>query len=436
MNAVEVKSIGKRYPLNTSPSARLRQLFFPNYRPDEDAFWALRNVSFHVAQGEVFGVVGANGSGKSTLLQIIAGIVKPTEGEVTVNGRLAALLELGSGFNPEFTGRENINLNASILGLSQAETDSKMSTIEHFAGIGSFIEQPIRTYSSGMVLRLAFAISAHVDPEVLIVDEALAVGDIAFRQRCMRRIHELRDKGTTILFVSHDTGDVKALCDRCLWLQEGEVGMVGPTDQVVAKYLTAMFRKGADSRKERRTETVLQPRQAPEIVEGLGGKHRYGDNRAIVIGVQLVDTAGAALTSVPHGKSVILRISLRVEADITSPIVGFLLRNERGETIFGSNTARENYPLPFMVAGDIHTVDFHWAVPELASGSYNVSVAVSSGNLEEFTVADYVEDALQLEIEPSARPVHGYFRLTCNSVVVHRFDTDSEKSVPGSPLGG
>jgi lipopolysaccharide transport system ATP-binding protein len=421
VSAVEVQNVSKGYSLHSSAGARFRQLVFARRVAPEDRFWAVKDVSFNVQKGEVFGIVGANGSGKSTLLQIIAGILRPTSGTVNVNGRLAALLELGSGFNPEFTGRENIRLNASILGLVQSDIKQRMSAIEHFAGIGTFIDQPIRTYSSGMVLRLAFAVSAHVDPDVLIVDEALAVGDIAFRQRCMRRIHELRGKGTTILFVSHDTGDVKALCDRCLWMRDGSMETVGPADPVIAQYLTAMFRKGAGSRKDRRTSSVVQPRQAPEVVEGIGGRHRYGDLAATLTGLRLVTSAGIALETLQHGEPVVLRISLRVNTDITSPIVGFLVRNERGETIFGSNTARENYPLPFMVAEDTHTVDFHWDVPELAPGPYTISVAISSGTLDEFTVCDYVEDALNITVEPGTRPVHGYFRLACSSVVVRSF---------------
>ncbi len=424
MNAVEVQNVSKGYSLHSSSGARFRQLVFSRRIAAEDRFWAVKDVSFNVQKGEVFGIVGANGSGKSTLLQMIAGILRPTSGTVKVTGRLAALLELGSGFNPEFTGRENIQLNASILGLVQSDIEQRMGAIEHFAGIGSFIDQPIRTYSSGMVLRLAFAVSAHVDPEVLIVDEALAVGDIAFRQRCMRRIHELRSKGTTILFVSHDTGDIKALCDRCLWMRDGSMEMIGPADPVIAKYLTAMFSKGADSRKDRRTSSVVQPRQAPELVEGIGGRHRYGDLTAALTGLKLVSPAAIALERLQHGEPVVLRISLRVNADITSPIVGFLVRNDRGETIFGSNTARENYPLPFMVAEDTHTIDFHWKVPELAPGLYTISVAISSGTLDEFTVCDYVEDALEITVEPGERPVHGYFRLACSSVVVRQFGTD------------
>ena len=197
VTALEVRGVAKNYPLSSSQWARFRHVFAPGSVRYKYGFWALRDVSFSVEKGEAFGIVGSNGSGKSTLLQIVAGILQPTCGEVEVHGRLSALLELGSGFAHEFTGRQNVYLNASILGLTRDEVDARFETIERFASIGEFIDQPIRTYSSGMVLRLAFAVAAHVDPEILIVDEALAVGDIAFRQRCMRRIHDLRAGGTT-----------------------------------------------------------------------------------------------------------------------------------------------------------------------------------------------------------------------------------------------
>ena len=207
-------------------------------------FWALRDINLRVEPGEVFALVGPNGSGKSTLLQIVAGILQPTTGEAQTNGRVAALLELGSGFNPEFTGKENVYLNAAILGLTTAEIDARYHEIEAFAEIGDFINQPVKTYSSGMTVRLAFSVAIHVDPQVLLVDEALAVGDIYFRQRCMRKVHELRAKGVTILFVSHAIGDVKAIGDRAMWLDNGRVDIavgyryekdVRATDEILAR---------------------------------------------------------------------------------------------------------------------------------------------------------------------------------------------------------
>ncbi|MEP6715564.1 MAG: ABC transporter ATP-binding protein, partial [Terriglobia bacterium] len=384
MTALAVRNLSKNYPLSGSQWARFRHVFAPGAVRYKHGTWALRDVSFTVEKGEAFGIVGANGSGKSTLLQIIAGILQPTSGEVEVNGRLSALLELGSGFAPEFTGRQNVYLNASILGFTQSQVDARFETIERFASIGDFIDQPIRTYSTGMVLRLAFAVVAHVDPEILVVDEALAVGDIAFRQRCMRRIHDLRAGGTTILYVSHDTGDVKALCDRCLWLENGIVRSLGDADTVVGQYLSEMMQRG----QVRDAETPIERQPAsPELITTISGTHRYGNRHAIISGAELLGPWTAK-------SAVILRVSFRVCQPLPQPIVGFLVRNDKGETIFGSNTGRENYPLPDMAPGDVHTIDFHWNMPALTGRRYFISVAVGEGTIEQFTVCDYVEDAI------------------------------------------
>lgn len=409
MIALEVRCLSKNYPLSSSQWARFRHVFAPGSVRYKHGKWALREVSFTVEKGEAFGIVGANGSGKSTLLQIIAGILQPTSGEVEVNGRVSALLELGSGFAPEFTGRQNVYLNASILGFTTEQVDDRFETIERFASIGDFIDQPIRTYSTGMVLRLAFAVVAHVDPEILIVDEALAVGDIAFRQRCMRRIHDLRAAGTTILYVSHDTGDVKALCDRCLWLDNGVIRELGEADGVVGQYLSAMMQRGHVRDAETRVERHLG---TPELVTSVAGTHRYGNRHAVIAGAELLGEWTAK-------SPVVLRMSFRVCEPLPLPIVGFLVRNQKGETIFGSNTGRENYPLPDMAPGDVHTIDFHWNMPALTGGKYLISVAVSEGTIEQFTVCDYVEDAIAIEGAPAGDAATGYLHLTCSGVSVY-----------------
>ncbi|HLH31991.1 MAG TPA: ABC transporter ATP-binding protein, partial [Terriglobia bacterium] len=243
--AVEFSRVSKSYSIYASPGDRLKELATFNQRSFHRDYWALRDISFEVERGETFCIVGENGCGKSTLLQICAGILQPTSGTALVNGRVAALLELGSGFNPEFSGRDNVYLNGAILGLSAKEMDKRFAEIEAFAEIGDFIHQPVKTYSSGMTVRLAFAVAIHLDPEILLVDEALSVGDVYFRQRCMRKVHELRSRGVTILFVSHSTGDVKAIGDRAMWLDHGRMVAIGQTDIVVSKYLAAMAEKDA-----------------------------------------------------------------------------------------------------------------------------------------------------------------------------------------------
>src|SRR5579871_5559794 len=243
VNSIELQGVSKCYAIYDAPGDRLKELATLNRWKRHRDFWALRDVSFSVRRGETFCIIGENGSGKSTLLQLVAGILQPTAGAIGINGRVAALLELGAGFNPEFTGRANVYLNGAILGLTTREIDQRYREIESFADIGDFINQPVKTYSSGMVVRLAFAVAIHVDPEILLVDEALAVGDIYFRQRCMRKVHELRTRGISILFVSHAMADVKAIGDRAMWLDHGRIREIGATDRVVTKYLAAMVEK-------------------------------------------------------------------------------------------------------------------------------------------------------------------------------------------------
>src|SRR5947209_3248728 len=262
VNAVEFQRVSKSYAIYDQPGDRLKELLSFNRLKRHKDFWALHNVSFEVKRGETFCVVGENGSGKSTLLQMVAGILQPTSGTVAVNGRVSALLELGAGFNPEFSGRDNVYLNGSILGLTTRQIDGRYKDIETFAEIGPFINQPVKTYSSGMVVRLAFAVAINVDPEILLVDEALAVGDIYFRQRCMRKVHELRSRGVTILFVSHAVSDVKAIGDRVLWMDQGRVIELGEPDRVISKYLAAMTEKDSAYR-QHASDTAAIPRREP-----------------------------------------------------------------------------------------------------------------------------------------------------------------------------
>jgi ABC-type polysaccharide/polyol phosphate transport system ATPase subunit len=415
VTAVEVSHLSKNYPLESSQIGRLRHLLAPDAKRYRDGLWALRDVNFAVERGEAFGIIGSNGSGKSTLLQIIAGVLRPTSGAVAVNGRLTALLELGSGFAPEFTGRQNVYLNAAVLGLSQAEVDARFAEIERFAAIGDFIDQPIRTYSSGMVLRLAFAVAAHVDAEILIVDEALAVGDIAFRQRCMRRIHDLRAQGATILFVSHDTGDVKSLCRRCVWLEKGVVRKIGEADEVVAQYLRSTIEKSSGVEKKADTIPAAPPAEQPVA---LAGAHRYGDGRATITGAEITDAEGGRVRLLEPRRPAVVRLTFRFNQTVPSPIAGFLLRNSRGENIFGTNTAREDYPLSEL-RGE-NTVDFHFIAPEIAPGRYFISVAVADGNIEDFAVCDYIEDAIEVEVAAGGWTGPGYMKIPCAGISVYR----------------
>jgi ABC-type polysaccharide/polyol phosphate transport system ATPase subunit len=421
VNAVDFHQVSKSYSIYDAPSGRLEELLTFNRLRRHRDFWALRDVSFEVKRGETFCVVGENGSGKSTLLQIIAGILQPSAGAVAINGRVSALLELGAGFNPEFSGRDNVYLNASILGFTKRQIDGRYREIESFAEIGDFIDQPVKTYSSGMAVRLAFAVAIHVDPEILLVDEALAVGDIYFRQRCMRKVHELRARGVTVLFVSHATADVKALGDRVLWLDHGRVVEIGAPDAVISRYLAAMSAKdstyrlheieshGAGSARDARS-----PRRAPEVVETIPNiDRRHGDGRARIVGIAVLDENGYPLHMLEPSSRVLIRISVRAQAELRMPNVGFMLRNQLGIDFSGVNTAREGYQLDPMGPGDIVTVDFYLDLPELYPASFSFSPAVADGPLESYAICDWIDNAVTLQMSRSDGEIYGYIHLPC-----------------------
>jgi lipopolysaccharide transport system ATP-binding protein len=414
---IEFRDVSKSYSIYPSPSARLKELACLNRISFHRDFWALRDVDFQVQAGETFCIVGENGSGKSTLLQMVAGILHPSQGEVIVKGRVAALLELGAGFNPEFTGRDNVYVNAAIMGLTRRDIAAKFKSIEEFAEIGDFIDQPVKTYSSGMSVRLAFAVAIHLDPEILLVDEALAVGDIYFRQRCLRKVHELRAKGVTILFVSHAVSEVKSIGDRAMWLDSGHMKDIGSTDRVVNKYLAAMADKDTAylTQTHRKAQRTGHPTvRAPEIVENIQNiDHRFGDERAEVIGIAVLDHAGEKLHILEPSSTIVVRISVRAHDELTLPIVGFMMRNHMGLDFAGTNTAREDFELPPMSAGDIFTVDFHLQLPELYPSAFSFSPAIADGTLHGYTTCDWIDNAIVLQMGPGDGQIYGHVHLPC-----------------------
>jgi len=432
-SAISFQAVSKSYPIYASPADRLKELLLLNRARFHKDFWALQDITFEVRRGETFCIIGENGSGKSTLLQLVAGILTPTSGDVQINGRVSALLELGSGFNPEFTGRENVYLNGAILGLSTKQIDQRYPEIEAFAEIGDFINQPVKTYSSGMAVRLAFAVAINVDPEILLVDEALAVGDIYFRQRCMRKVHELRSRGITILFVSHSMGDVKAIGDRSMWLEKGRIIEAGPTDHVVAKYLAAMVQKDsaylqlkAKALERRPTQRV----QAPEVVTQIPNiDHRYGDGRAEVLGIAILDEHGRPVQLLEPNTRIIVRISVAARDEVALPIVGFMLRNHLGIDFSGTNTAREGHELPAMKRGDTYTVDFHIDLPELYPASFSFSPAIADGTLMGYKMCDWIDNAIALQMGHSEGQIYGYMHLPCKVEVNARLDATAERKV-------
>lgn len=318
---IRVQQLGKCYQIYDRPQDRLKQSLWRGKRQFYREFWALRDISFEVGRGETVGVIGRNGSGKSTLLQLVAGTLSPTAGSVAVRGRVAALLELGSGFNPEFTGRENVVLNATILGLSREEIDARFDSIVAFADIGDFIDQPVKIYSSGMVLRLAFAVSVSVDPDILIVDEALAVGDLAFQYKCMDRLDRLTKSGTTLLFVSHDIHAVKAFCSRVIYLSQGRAKAMGTASDMAELFLLDM----KDEQK-----------RALEQGAGVAVKPALGREKAFAFGtaqgrvVRAVFTeSGTMQSGFATGDRVDVDVEVEYDATVASPAVSLILCDYR-----------------------------------------------------------------------------------------------------------
>ncbi len=395
-----------------------------------EQFQALKDVDLDVPPGCCLGIVGENGSGKSTLLQIIAGVLKPTSGAVAVDGRISALLELGAGFNTEFTGRENVFLNASILGFTDAATRERMPSIESFAEIGEFIDRPVKTYSTGMFVRLAFSVAIHMDPDILIVDEALSVGDFYFQQRCIRRIQQLKHSGVTIVFVSHDLEVLRSLADRAIWMQHGRVRMTGRPDEVVFAYTAEMVTR--DNRESGSRESTRLPlalteelelsdealsRIPPFIVSVPNFDRRYGNEKARVEGIGIYSKEGDPASSVTQGDRLCVRISVEFLEDVEQPNVGFMLRNRLGEDVTGTNVMYEGEQLPPARAGARLSVDFVMDLPLLHKGFYHFSPAVADGTLDSYEICDWIENASAVEVVQRT-VTHGQLRIPTRVRVV------------------
>src|SRR3954471_21855296 len=339
--ALRVQGVSKQYRTYARPGDRLKESLSRGRLRRHKEFWALHDVSFELNEGEIVGIIGPNGCGKSTLLQIIAGTLQPTHGDVWHQGRISALLELGAGFDPEFTGVENVYMNASLLGFSRRETDALFPQIERFAEIGDFLYQPVKTYSSGMYVRLAFAIAASVEPDILIIDEALAVGDAVFQHRCLRRINELHERGATVLFVSHDAAAVRALCSRAILLRSGRVVIDGKPADVLNRYQQIVMEREEAYRAE-----ASAPHEAPATEATLAPvsfTYRHGDRTAEIIGAELLDAAGRRAEIVETAEPLTLRMLVRFNADIDEPVLGFLIKNRHGIHSYGTNTKEQDH---------------------------------------------------------------------------------------------
>lgn len=396
---IELRRLSKKYPIYERPSHKLFEMLSLRRRRFHKEFWALRDIDLEVTGGTTLGVIGQNGSGKSTLLQLIAGILRQTEGECHVRGRVSALLELGAGFNPEFTGRENALMNGAIMGIPHDEMEARYPEIVEFAEIGEFIERPVKTYSSGMFMRLAFAVAIHLDPDILLVDEALAVGDLIFQHRCIHRIRRLRREGKTILFVTHDIQALTQFCDRAILLDAGRKLEDGDPEAVVSKYRSLVFER--ERRKAGEGEFLVEAGQnnALPVVRGIPHvHHRFGAGGAQIVGIILLADTGEVVNQAAAAQRLRLLISARACRSLESPIVGFTVRDRMGVEITASNTSYENLHLPALQADDLVTVAFDFKTPPIRPGSYSISPAVARGNIWEHEIEDWIDNAYVFDV--------------------------------------
>jgi len=390
---ISVRGISKCYEIYDKPIDRLKQTLWRGKRRYYREFWALRDISFEVRRGESIGIIGRNGSGKSTLLQIIAGTLRPTHGEVEVHGRVAALLELGSGFNPDFTGRENAFLNGAILGMTKPEVERRFDAIAAFADIGQFIDMPVKTYSTGMLVRLAFAVQIQLEPDILIVDEALAVGDSLFQKRCYQKLEEMRAKGLTLVFVSHDQESVRTLTTRALLLDGGQVRALGSSAEVVLEY-----RRLLHEQEKKYNEQLMELKNAPAPSSAASDSqprrsdaYSFGDLDALITGVQILDEHGKAASTFYPGQLMIIRVHCQLARDLSHLNVAVRIRNKEGVKVYSWGTLNQDISIwsgratgPVFwdrkfKAGEEIVVDLECDCP-LGANFYEVQAAISQEN--------------------------------------------------------
>jgi lipopolysaccharide transport system ATP-binding protein len=427
--AIRVQNLSKCYHIYNAPRDRLKQFIAPRLqrliwqKPKQyfREFWALNDVSCEIKKGETVGIIGRNGSGKSTLLQMICGTLNPSSGSIQTNGRIAALLELGSGFNPEFSGRENIYMNASVLGLTKSEIDARYDDIIAFADIGNFIEQPVKTYSSGMSVRVAFAVIAHVDADILVIDEALAVGDAFFSQKCMLFLRNFMKTGT-VLFVSHSTDSIKSLCSRVIWLENGIDIEVGEPKDVCERYLEAFYEAQQGKSTTTKFKEFIKPdtlalfkdqrhkfinasnlRNDLQIFEFDLDATSFGKGGAQIQEVLFLDENNYPLAWIVGGEKVALRITAHANQVLDAPIIGFFIKDRLGQNLFGDNTyLSHNDHLIKCKDGQKIQAEFIFNMPFLPPGNYSITIAIANGTQEVHEQHHWIHDAISFSSESSS----------------------------------
>lgn len=412
--AILVDHVSKMYKLYDKPMDRLKESLGLSHKKKYKEHFALNDVSFQVHRGETVGIIGTNGSGKSTILKIITGVLNPTGGTVQVNGRISALLELGAGFNQEYSGIENVYLNGTMIGFSRAEIDAKLDEILRFADIGDFVYQPVKTYSSGMFVRLAFAIAINIDPEILIVDEALSVGDVFFQAKCYRKFEEFKEMGKTILFVSHDLSSIGKYCDRVVLLNNGVKLAEGGAKEMVNLYrkvLVNQYDENGSQEEEKtqedqdlHTDTVMKEKLNlnPEVLE-------YGSKLAEITDFAILDDGGNITNLIEKGQTFSVKMRVQFQDDISEPIFAFTIKDLKGTEITGTNTMYEGAPVKPKKTGDVQEIVFT-QVMNLEAGEYMLCLGCTGYREGEFTVFHRLYDVCNLTVISDKKAV-GYFDM-------------------------
>ena len=429
--ALRVEKVSKQYRIYERPGDRLKESLTRGVLRRHKEFWALRDVDFEVEAGTTVGIVGPNGCGKSTLLQIISGTLAPTHGDVFHEGRIAALLELGAGFDPEFTGAENVFMNASLLGLTRRETEKVFPAIERFAEIGPFLYQPVKTYSSGMFVRLAFAIAASVEPDILIIDEALAVGDAVFQHRCLRRLKELHERGTTVLFVSHDAAAVRALCSRALLLRAGRIVADGTPADVLNRYQKIIMEREEAYEAQSPSPDASAERQTLPVVQSakpLNCAYRHGDGSAEIVSAQLTDSSQREVEIIETGEPLKLRMAVRFKHDVDEPVIGFLIKNRLGIHTYGTNTKEQAFDFGTIKRDEVLEVEFTFDC-WLGIDQYSITLAAHS---REGLAYDWLDAAMFFRVT-STMLVEGLANLNAGAKV--RRYSSAESNVTSEASG-
>lgn len=408
--AIKVENLIKQYQLFDKPSDRLKQMLFHGKKIFYREFNALQNISFEITEGKTVGIIGQNGSGKSTLLQILSGTLSPTSGKVKVNGRVAALLELGSGFNPDFTGRENVYLNGAILGLSKEEIDKRFEEIEKFADIGTFIDQPVKSYSSGMYVRLAFAVSINVDADILIIDEALAVGDVFFQAKCYKKFEEYKAAGKTVILVTHDLSSVIKYCDEVILLDKSHLIGIGTPKTMVDKYKKILVK--IDDEKELNTTNNSQSEQEENWNRNYvinSSTLEYGDYKAEIIDYGIFNKENMIISKVDKESSFTIKMKVRFNKKNISPIFAFTIKDIKGTEITGTNTKIENVLAEGIRENDVKEVRFTQEM-NLQGGEYFLSLGCTGFEGDEFVVYHRLYDIINFQVLSKKNSV-GYFDM-------------------------